>query len=450
MVQLVGWIGICTVLAYFFRSRPIVLVLVALVLWAAVPGVASSMITGQPRGSSLAFHPATWLILLSFAFQVLHDVHAVLREIARRILTYLGLSLFLAVAFLATKTSRTGSGLVLFLSQMVAPILLFVLIQIALDRDPALIHRLRAWVVGIVAVQAALALVEWAQGGVLLYRAYYQTNYWFDEINFPRWMGTLDHPLTLSLLIGATIPLLAGFRSAAVQLPLLMLLAGGMLATQSRTGLAVAGLGIAYVVLASRIRPLAKIVSVVVVAVAAGYAATSSLSSGVADRLANDTGSTGARTAALQFFADHGSDFLFTGGGIGSASRVAELGGLTTSLESSILIYAVDVGVVFALLYFGIQAAIVVRGIGRRPPLPGLALTGAVMVIVPQTYNALNAQTIAGPFLWVVLGMVAAMTTHRATLTAAAGRTPTTVNSPPAVRPQPAAVVADRVRGLRG
>lgn len=413
MAQLAIWIGLCLALALLLRRRVLTLVLIVLVLWAAVPGVASPLITGQARAGALAFHPATWLIVLAVAVQVVVDFHAVVHEIARRFGTYLCLSLFLAVAFLATETSRTGSGLVLFLSQMVGPVLLFLLIGLALDRNPGGILRLRNGVLAIAAVQAALALVEWVQGGVLLYRQFYETNYWFDEVAFPRWMGTLDHPLTLSLLLAAAIPLLAGLRSVWLQIPLVLVMAGGMLTTQSRVGLVAAALGVAYVVLVSRVGPGAKIISMVAVAAAAGYAATSTLSSGVADRLANDSGSAGARTAALEFFGQHGSDYLFTGGGIGSSYRVAELGGLTTSFESSILIYAVDVGVVFSLLYFGIQVLIVMRGTVRRTPVPGLVFAGVVVVVIPQTYNALGAQSFAGPLLWTVLGMLSALGSHR-------------------------------------
>ncbi len=413
MAQLIAWIGLCVVACFVLRHRCIVLILAAIVLWAAVPGVASAMITGQARGSSLAFHPSTWLILVMLATQVLTDLDLFLAELARRILLYLTLLLFLSVAFLATMTSASGGGLVLFLSQMVGPIALFMIINVELHRNPGNLFRLRNWIVGIAAVESALAIVEWVQGGVLLYRTYYELNYWFDEINFPRWMGTLDHPLTLSLLLCAAVPLLAGIRQAWLQLPLLLLMCGGVLATQSRTGLLVVVLAVVYVLVSSKINTLAKVLSIVVVTVAGIYAASSALSAGVADRLANDSGSSIARGDAIDFFFANIGSYMFTGSGIGTAREVADIGGLSTSLESSILIYSVDIGVVFVALYFGAQLVIVLRSFGRSS-VPGLALAGLALLIVPQTYNALGSQTLAGPLLWTVLAMAAFMTSQRA------------------------------------
>jgi hypothetical protein len=412
-VQLMGWIGLCLLATVLLRRHLTVLVIAVLVVWAAVPAVASSVVTGVARAGALGFHPATWLILLTLAVQLLHDPHGIGAEIARRIFTYLALSLFLAVAFLATRTSAEGGGLVLFLSQMLAPIALFLLVNVALSRDFQQIYWLRNAVLAIAAVQSVLAIIEFQLGTVLLYRAYYETQYWYDEVKFPRWMGTLDHPLTLSLLLCAAIPLLAGIRAVWVQLPLLLLMAAGVLATQSRTGLVVAVVAVIYVLVTSRIHPVAKVFSLLVVGIVGAIAATSALSAGVVDRLASDGGSAGARTDALDFVVTRTREFLFTGGGIGSSYQAADLGGLSTSLESSVLIYAVDIGIVFALLYFGTQLVIVIRSFGRSS-VPGLALAGLAMIIVPQTYNALGAQTFAAILLWTVLAMAATMTSERA------------------------------------
>ena len=412
-MQLIAWIGICLLAAVLLRRHRMVLIIAVLVVWVAVPAVASSVLTGVARAGALGFHPATWLILLTFVVQLLHDPRAIGQEIGRRIFVYLTLSLFLSVAFLATRTSASGGGLVLFLSQMLAPILLFVIINVTLAADFRQIYWLRNAVLAIAAVESVLAIVEWQRGTVLLYKAYYETQYWYDEIKFPRWMGTLDHPLTLSLLLCAAVPLIAGIRIVWVQLPLLLLLSAGMLVTQSRTGLVIVVIEVLYVLFSSRIHPVAKVFSLLVVAGVGSYAAGSSLSTGVVDRLSSDGGSAGARTDALGFVFDNAGKFLFTGGGIGSSYQAAEIGGLTTSLESSFLIYAVDVGIVFALLYFGTQVVIVVRSFGRSS-VPGLALAGLAVILVPQTYNALGAQTFAAVLLWTVLAMAASMTSNRA------------------------------------
>ncbi len=412
----VAWIGLCFLYALLLRGRPLVLVISNVVLWAALPSIAGELITRQPSGS-LSFHPATWLMLATAAVMIVFDTRRVLDEIGRRIFVYLALSLFLSVAFLATKTSASGSGLVLFVDVMLGPVLLFLITNVVLARNPGGLLVLRNWIIGIAAVEAGFAIVQKLLGSVVLYRAYFQKQYWFDEIRFPRWMGTLDHPLALSLLLCVAVPLVAGIRSVWLQIPLLAVMGVGVVATQSRTGLVVVALGVSYVVLTSRIRIAAKVVAVAVLGVAAYFVATSSLVQGVADRLQNDTGSSLARGAALNFFLDHWDKYFLTGGGVGSSYEIADLAGLTTSLESSILIYAVDVGVLFSLIYFGVQLVIALRSMG--PSLcPGLSLAALLVVIVPQTYNALGARTFAGILVWLILAMAASMTTERKRLSA--------------------------------
>jgi hypothetical protein len=167
------------------------------------------------------------------------------------------------------------------------------------------------------------------------------------------------------------------------------------------------------VVVTAKVRPVAKVMAISVLGVAAYFLATSVLVQNVADRLQNDTGSSLARGAALDFFLAHVGQYFLTGGGIGSSYEIADLAGLTTSLESSILIYAVDVGVVFSLIYFGVQLVIALRSMGPSG-CPGLAFAALVAVIVPQTYNALGARTIAGVLVWLILAMAASMTSQRA------------------------------------
>lgn len=428
-MQLVAWVAVCLVAAVLLRDRLIALLVLCLVLWAAVPGVASVMVTGVPRGNPLAFHFATWLILLTFAVQMVHRFHAMIAQLARHVFVFLGLSVFLLAAFLTSRSGQSGGGLVLFLSQMVGPILLFWMTIAAIAERPERLAVIRNWLLGIAAIQSVLAVIEWSLGGVLLYRDYYATNYWFDEINFPRWMGTLDHPLTLSLLICAVIPLLSGVRSVSLQLGLMLVLLAGLLATQSRTGLAVAVLGVVYVLVTSPMKPMTRFLALSVVIGSGVWVASSQLSAGVAQRLTEDGGSAGAREAALTFFYDNLPHFLFVGGGIGSASGVAERGGLTTSLESSFLIYAVDLGALFTLLYFGTQLALVVRSFGPST-CRGLWLAGLVVVIVPQTFNALNSQTFAGVLVWTIVALCTAMADGRLDATQRARQIGSAVNVP--------------------
>jgi O-Antigen ligase len=405
--ELIAWIACCFALSILLRRRPAILVAISLVVWAAVPAVAGSVVTGIASGS-LSLAPSTWLVVAILVVQVLYDVRAILWEIGHRILVYLALFLVILVAFLATKTSPGGSGLVLFADQIAAPVTLFMIVCIALRARPADMFLLRNTIIGVATAESVLAIVQYSTHSIIFYRSYFLTNYWFNEVKFDRWMGTIDQPLALSFLVCVAVPLVAGMRQVWLQTPILILMAIGVVITQSRTGVAVVGLGIVYVIVRSRIPGIAKVLSLVAMSVVGYFVFSSSLIAGVAGRVEFDEGSAAARQDALNYFFNHWLDYFFTGGGISFSYRFAELGGLETSLESAILMYAIDIGVVFSLLYFGVQLVIVLRS-ALRPGCPGLFLAGVLAIVIPQTYSSLATNSIAGALLWIVLGMAASL-----------------------------------------
>jgi hypothetical protein len=181
----------------------------------------------------------------------------------------------------------------------------------------------------------------------------------------------------------------------------------GVVITQSRTGIVVATLMIAVVLGRSRTTATPKLVLYALLAGAATLVVASGIATGVSERFQDDTGSTGARVHAVEFFADTWQGYALVGGGFTSSYRVASGGGLETSLESSFLMYAVDIGLVFALVYFGAQALIVLRGT-RGGGIPGLLLSGVVVVTLPHTFSGLAAGNATGALLWTVLAMIVA------------------------------------------
>jgi hypothetical protein len=178
------------------------------------------------------------------------------------------------------------------------------------------------------------------------------------------------------------------------------------LTTQSRTGLVMFAIGAIYLVAVSEMRLSGKYLAFVALAGASYLTAGSIIAAGVQDRLVNDTGSTSARSAAWEFFYSHWTDYLLSGNGISSSYLVSRSAGLQTSLESSILMYSVGIGIAFALLYFGVQAIVVLRA-GTAGSVKGGTLAGLVLLIFPQTYSALAAESLAGPLLWVALSVIA-------------------------------------------
>ncbi len=405
-MQLAGWIGACAVLSIALRKRPAAMIVLILGLRVLVPSVASAVVVG-PTSGSLAFHPAVWLVGTTLVVTLLSRGSALVRTIAQHVYLTLTLVLVITVAVLTTKTSISGSGVVLLVDQVVAPFGLFLLIVTTCRTDRRAFATLRNALLVLAAGSATLAIAQWLTNSVIFYGSYYATDYWFLYRGFDRWMATLDHPLTLSYFLCVVAPLTVGVARTWLKVALLTLSTLAVVITQSRTGVVVIGLTIVYVILRSRASALAKASMYGVLTIGTFVLVASPAAAGIIGRFQNDNGSSQARAAAYQFFFDHWTQYFFTGGGVTSSYRIAQAAGLGTSLESSFLMYSIDIGIVFATLYFGSQLLIVMRG-PRRTAVPGLVVSSVIALVLPHTYSALAAASAVGTLLWMTLGLVVA------------------------------------------
>lgn len=406
MLQLGLWIILCGTAAVALKHRPFILIAAVLALMFLVPTVGSPLITGQ-NGGPLSVHAATWLILLTVLVQTLHNSTEMARAVARNIYLLLILAVVAGAGVLAT-TEGSGGGLVVLIDQVIAPVLFFVLIVSISPENPNLIRSLRAVLLVLAATVSVIAIVQWSTRSVLFYEKGFSTQYWFNE-DQTRWMGTLDQPLALSFALCTVGALLVGINRLTIQLPLLALFAVGVLTTQSRVGILIFLVVAVLVVLRSRAKFVAKAFMMCVLFTAGYFFSTTPLAEGVLGRFVDDTGSSQAREAATQFFLNVWPQFVLTGGGMTSSYRVGETGGLGTSLESSILMYSIDMGVVFALMYFGSMIFIVLRGLSARVS-GGLVLAGILAVVIPQTYSSLATRSVAGIIVWTILALIAVAT----------------------------------------
>ncbi len=402
-MQLALWIALCVAVAFTLRRRIRLAAAAVLALWFLVPVVGSQLITDVATGP-LSVHAASWLIVSIFVVRLLEDPRSIAIVLARNFLVFLVLLLVVVAGFVASFTSEAGGGMVLLVDQIVAPILFFLVLLSAAFDDPRLVVFLRTLLVGLVAVVCLVALAQWLTHDVLFYERGFLTQYWFNP-GTDRWMGTLDQPLALSLAVSVTAPLLAGLGSNSMQAVLLAIMGTGVLITQSRVGLFVLAFVVVTVVIFAK-RPVwlraALLVSMAGVAVAL---VLSPLFAGVASRLQDDTGSAEARALAFESFIAHWRDYLIAGQGIGASYRVADQAGLGTSFENPLVMYSIDIGIIFAVMYFGVMAYLVVRG-ATRHQLRGLTLAGILAIVVPQTYSSLATRSVAGILVWTVLAMV--------------------------------------------
>jgi len=402
-VQLVLWIGLCVAASVLLRSRPRVLLAAVLTLWFLVPAVGNSVVTGE-AGGALGFHAASWLVIAVLAGQLLHDPWSIKDALARHFFVFLVLALVIVAAFLASRTSSEGGGMLLLVDQILAPVLFFLLLIANSVRHPGLVKMLRSLLLLLVAVVCAIAVAQWLTGEALFYGPGFRTQYWFNP-ETQRWMGTLDQPLALSLVVCVAAPLVAGLKRNSVQAVLLVLMIVGVLITQSRVGLAVLGVSVVLVVFFADRKPWVKAIMLAFVAGVAMVVMSSPLVVGVSERLADDTGSAQARALALEYFLTRWADYAVAGQGIGSSYRVAVQAGLETSFENPILMYSIDFGIFFAVLYFGLMLVLLLWNSAWHE-YRGLTLAGLLAVVIPQTYSSLATRSVAGIVVWTILAMV--------------------------------------------
>ena len=403
MTRLLLIIGLMVVVALVLRTRPVIAVLVALTLWVALPAVAVPGLTGQPAGP-LAIHPATWLVLAVFTVQLVFRPRPIGAAVARHPLLVLCGIIFVGGCVWTSQANDSG-GLKLLLDQILAPFLVFLVLVAYARVDQRTILLVRNTILGLAAAQAILTLVQARLGRMLLFEAQYATLPWFNPLKFDRWMGTADSPLILAFLLCVAAGLALGVRSVALRLGLLGLFLVSVLITQSRTGVGIICVVILYSVLRSRMAVWARALASLAV-VAAGYVlVTSTLVVGFASRLADDTGSADARRRAISFIFANWAGYLFAGEGLTASYTVGRGAGLETSIESSILMYAVDVGWALTLVYFGAQFALLMRH-GFRHRLPGVTMAAGIAFVMPHVSSALAWSNFTGTFLWSTLALV--------------------------------------------
>lgn len=403
MTQLGAWLVVAATVAVVLRQRPVATVALALALWTLLPAVAVRRVVGSASGP-LAIHPSTWLVVMQFGVCMVVDSRRLVVAGSRHAFLGVTSSMFVVGAVVASVLNGR-SGIRILVDQIVGPMIAFFLIVAYSTVRTSEPRLLRLVIVGLGVAESLLVILQSALGRTLVFENDYSRLYWFRPERFDRWMGTTDHPLVLSLLISTAAILVIGLRvSAVVRAGLLVLLSLGMATTQSRVGVAIVGCTLIYFVFSGRVNFATRIVCLAMAAVSARAVLSSDLVTGVSSRLSNDTGSTAARNRAFRFFVDNIDSVLWAGHGLTSNYEIARQGGLQTSLESSFMMYAFDVGLPLALLYFGTQLALVLRhALGNQ--VAGAAAAALVGVLVPHTFSALGYSNMTGFLVWSLIGV---------------------------------------------
>jgi hypothetical protein len=323
---------------------------------------------------------------------------------------FLLLTLSLALIFAGNFLAQGALGLSLLLNQLVGPIAIFILVALSIRLRVSRVYSLRNFLLTVASVQTGVALMV-SLGLVPQPFVNEFSNYgWYSSEFFQRQMGTMDHPLALSLLLVASITLLASVRRPAVQVFLASWFMVGIFLTQSRTGLVLGAVALAYLLLRPGVRPRTRIMSVATFGIVTALYLNTTLSSGVTSRIAEDNGSGNARIVAFDFFVSQFWTHLLVGEGTYSSYSLTQSNGLVTSLENPFMMFAVDYGLVATVLYFGAMVLIALSA--TRGALRGSPQAAIIALIVAQTYSSLATESAASAFLWIVLGMASGNLQH--------------------------------------
>jgi hypothetical protein len=417
-VSLALWAGLCLIVAVVFHRHVYPLCIGAFLIWCLVPDIASPRINGY-ESVFADVHPASVLIIATLAVQFFTGSIELKRAMAHR---PEWIRFAVVVVLAASVMGFIGRGLTMVsatVNELVAPLSLFFLLGSCLLVRPGRVEQMRRLFLGLAAAEALFAIAQTLSGSPLVWSVYYGRQFWFTD-EYHRWMGTFDHPLILSVFLCCAIFLLVDIRRWWLSLLLLSAYVGGLLVTQSRTGFVAAAVGALYLLVRGRTSGVGKFLFLALGSVIGVAAYRIGVGIALADRVADDNGSTGARQQALNYFVDHWSEFLWSGRGLGSNFELAKEIGLQTSFESAAIMYSIDMGVVIAALYFAFMISVLIAA-NRGGAALGTAPAALAAVAMIQTFSALSGATTVPPILWTLLAVsgfssVAAMSARRANL----------------------------------
>ena len=357
---------VCVALSFVFRRSPEHLLCIAIIIVFVVPYIAGSQIVTGLGSGEIGLHPATILILFLFASQLIAVNRWVVGEIIRNAQLYALLALVtLGVLLTCVLSSR---GVILAVNQVLAPILVFTMVRAICFVKPGFVMRLRNVLIALAVLESVLGILQWITGTALFFESAYSRYTWFDLQSFPRVMGTLEHPLTLSLFLSVMVPFLSTIRNEFAKFTLLLTLIAGVALTQSRFGIIFVGVATVSVILSSSLNRLLRVLLTGISALVLVYMSSAAgLFGGAISRFSEDRGgSADSRFDSAAVVLDNLGKFLISGDGFGSSFRFSASSGLETSLESSGLMYIVDLGLFISLVYFAIQWFLVCRFIAAN------------------------------------------------------------------------------------
>lgn len=422
---------LCVAIGVALVKRPSTCVIVATILWVALPQSASP----------LGIHPSSIIVIVTMVLRLAILRPGVLSPQTRLVAATAGAAgawALLEPTFVLSAILRPG----VILGVLVAPVCFYVLASQARATDPAGSRKLVRLLLTLSVVEATLAIAQRITGRTILYEDVYSRYVWVLAGHTDRSPGSLDHFLILSLLLCLGMALLANIPRRWL-LPVGAILLGGIIATQSRTGLVVGAITLLIVSLRGPgVTLTSRLGTLTVAGAAIAYSFAFGAFSSITARFINDAGSAEARNQSIEWFLAHWQNYFPLGNGLGSSFGVAASAGLvSTSFENPIIMFVVDLGIPAAALFLGAQVKALFRPNGE---VIGARLGAIAVLASAATFSSENVQSAVGPLLWLSLALVGEARSLSGPLSKREGRL-TGNRSPMGTRPNSPKPVAVRI-----
>jgi len=220
-----------------------------------------------------------------------------------------------------------------------------------------------------------------------------------------RQTGTLDHPLCLGLLLAAGIPMVVYFDSTLIAILAASSMVIGTALTQSRIAALGAAIGIIYVLALGLRTNYGRIVALSAGGIGIVVASNFGVFRSLIDRIANDGGSSKARTRSWTLFLDTWNDFGTVGVGMEGSKEYFLQHGLRASGESATVAYAVGIGIPLTFLYMAIMIWLIGYGIRKSNRLTPASVAAIVSFISIQLFSSISTESAAGIIVWATIGI---------------------------------------------
>ncbi|KQW06671.1 hypothetical protein ASC66_09460 [Leifsonia sp. Root4] len=374
-----------------------------------------------------SIHPVAFAVGAVAVMLGVFRFESVKTELLQRWPLYVGGALVAGVGLATTMSAQGDHGKAYVVNQLVVPVLVFAIVQVMLRGNAVAIRPIAAVVVALGCAQVALGAAQIATQGSIFFASSFAEYAWFDTmIAENRAVGTLDHSLVLALFLFISICFAQYLTSVWFRWAATAVLMGGVLLTQSRMILLIAVLAIVIFLFRdehlARYRRWAAAVAVVT----AVLFAVSPPGQSLIGRFQEDLGSTDRRVDALAHFASVWQEYLFTGAGFGSSTDLTEEAALKSSLENPFLMMTVDIGLAWAVLWFGMQLMLALgfslkwnrllpqprasfpQWVRRRWAVAPAFIAAIGAFAFTQTFSSTANQSAASLLVWFCLAVLAA------------------------------------------